>query len=182
MTTYQHRCVPAGIKAGQPWAGDNCAFSGFDENKFFSWLPLLGAYRSTCLFVVAPDAVGDSSQTLDMFSEYAPRMLGWPVAFVAQDGQEDMEFPPSELWTTLFVGGSTAWKESAAAVGCIKRAQWLGKSIHIGRVNWWRRYAMFRVLAGSERFTCDGTRLRFERNAALRAWAGYEAQGVLVSL
>jgi hypothetical protein len=182
LTTFQHRAVPQSIQEGALWAGDNCAFTGFDEVRFFEWVDRMTEYRATCLFVVVPDSVGDVAQTLGMFAHYAPMLVGWPLAFVAQDGQETLDFPCADLWSTLFVGGSTSWKESGAAVDCIKAAQALGKRIHIGRVNYWRRYAMFRVLAGSENFTCDGTRIRYERDACLAAWAGYEAQGVLLTL
>ena len=70
-----------------------------------------------------------------------------------------------------------------AAVSVIKRAQRAGKHIHIGRVNWGRRYRLFAVLQGSEDFTYDGTRSRYDgREKTLRAWRGYEAQSPLFGL
>ena len=51
--------------------------------------------------------------------------LGYEVE-VAQDGQEDLALPDAALWEVLFVGGSTAWKLSPAAVMVIRRAQALG--------------------------------------------------------
>lgn len=176
LVTPGHRGVPAGLPAGMPWAADNQAFTqGFDEDVFFPWLAGLEQYRPTCLFVTCPDFIGDARKTLELFARYQPRFFGWPLAFVAQDGQEYLDFPPSDLWQCLFVGGSTVWKMSAGAIECIKRAQALGKRIHIGRVNWFRRYQHFASLEGSEGFTCDGTRTRYERDNTIRAWRKYMA-------
>ena len=85
LTTHQHKSVPAGILAGMEWAADNCAFShaGFNADIFFPWLASMTAFRSTCLFVVVPDVVGDATATLDRWVRYAPQMAGWPLAFVA---------------------------------------------------------------------------------------------------
>jgi hypothetical protein len=136
-------------------------------------------YRPLCLFVTVPDVVGDSSATIDNFWRWSPHFTGWSLAFAAQDGQENHDFPSSD-WGTLFVGGSTEWKEGLGAIECIKRAQALGKHIHIGRVNWWRRYALFRQIKGSEDFTCDGTRQRFEGiDRTKEAWAEYRRRLVL---
>jgi hypothetical protein len=75
----------------------------------------------------------------------------------------------------LFIGGSTEWKIGPGALECIKRAQELGKRIHIGRVNWKKRYEHFRQIKGSENFTCDGTRQKYEGiKKAMEAWAGYQ--------
>lgn len=184
LITHRRNGVPAGVTAGRPWAADNCVFTGaFDGDRFLAWLAALEKYRASCLFVVVPDVVGDAAATLAAFAEWAPKLSGWPLAFVAQDGQENLEFPPAAAWSALFVGGSTDWKLSAAAVSCIRRAESIGKHIHIGRVNYRRRYDAFRLLAGSDSWTCDGTRPRFEGvDRALRAWAGYENQGVLIHL
>jgi hypothetical protein len=137
-------------------------------------------YRSTCLFVQVPDAAGDATATLEAWTEWASAIadLGWPLAFVAQDGQEQLPFPHSPEWTTLFVGGyspdKSEWKVSESARQVILRAQRMGKAIHIGRVNWGRRYQFFRGLPGSEFFTCDGTAHRWMgRERAVKMWAGY---------
>ncbi len=181
LTSYKHKGVPAGITAGLPWAGDNCAFTGFDAERFTAWLEGMTAYRPTCLFVAVPDVVGDAAATLARYVAWTDAMNGWPLAYVAQDGSEAHDIPPSA--SALFVGGTTAWKESAAAIDMIQRAQARGLHIHIGRVNWRRRYQMFRVLQGSENFTCDGTRQRFEGiERTLRAWKQYENQQPLVKL
>lgn len=176
ITTPGKYGVPAGIKAGMAWAADNEAFQGkFDPDRFFEWLERMRPYRQTCLFVTCPDSVGDPVETRRLFDLYRPRFGDWPVAFVAQDGQENLDFPPPELWHTLFVGGSSGWKDSSRAVMCIQKAQALGKKIHIGRVNWRRRYDLFDQLPGSEEFTCDGTRVRYDgKERTLRDWAKYQ--------
>lgn len=181
LTSYQHKGVPSGIMAGLPWAGDNCAFTGFDAARFSMWLEGMTAHRATCLFVAVPDVVGDAPATLARYVAWSEAMEGWPLAYVAQDGSEEHDIPPSA--SALFVGGSTAWKESAAAIEMLKRAQARGLHCHIGRVNWGRRYKMFQVLEGSELFTCDGTRTRFEgTERTLRAWKQYEEQKPLIKL
>lgn len=160
--------VPAGITSGKVWAADNGAFTGLDEKKFSDLLVRLEPYKNTCLFVAVPDVVGDASKTIELFSQWKDRLSGWPLAFVAQDGQESLPFPDG--FDALFIGGTTAWKESPAAIECIKRAQAAGKHIHIGRVNWGRRYNLFAQIEGSESFTCDGTRMRYGRDECIKDW------------
>jgi len=177
LTTPGHKGVPVGIKAGMDWAADNQAFTGFDPGRFFPWLKTMVPYCSTCLFVPVPDVVGDAAATIENFYRWCSRLCGWSLAFVGQDGQEEIDFPTELKWDTLFIGGSTEWKVSQAAVSVIERAQALGKNIHIGRVNWHKRYKHFRRLAGSEHFTCDGTRTRYDgTEKTVRAWAAYQAQ------
>lgn len=181
LTSYQHKGIPAGIVAGLPWGGDNCAFTGFDALRFTEWLERMVPHRSTCLFIAVPDVVGDAPATLARYVAWSQAMEGWPLAYVAQDGSEAHDIPASAA--ALFVGGTTAWKESAAAIEMIQRAQGRGLHVHIGRVNWGKRYRMFRVLDGGEHFTCDGTRTRFEGvEKTLAAWKQYENTPPLIEL
>lgn len=174
LATPHTRGVPNGIRAGMEWAADNGAYTNkFNPNKFFSWLNRFNDYKNTCLFIVCPDVVGDAKATLKLFDEYIDKFVGWPVAFVAQDGQEHLDFPDTNKWQTLFIGGSTEWKMSRGAINCIKRVQKLGKHIHIGRVNYIRRYQYFANLSGANDFTCDGTRLRYERTKTISEWKSY---------
>jgi hypothetical protein len=174
LTTPGMRGIPEGIKNGMRWAADNQAFTKeFDPDMFFLWLKTMRKYKSTCLFVTCPDVVGNAKETLLLFKKYIHKFHGCPVAFVAQDGQENLEFPPDYQWDYLFVGGSTVWKMSEAAIDCIARAHGRGKHIHIGRVNFLRRYQHFASLIGSEYFTCDGTRVRYERTNAINEWRRY---------
>lgn len=166
---------------GRRWAGDNDAFSGFNAERFAKFLRFMEPHRDKCLFIVVPDVWSNAAATLERYAQYAPQLSDWPLAFAAQDGQDGLPFPDG--FSTLFVGGSNAWMEGTAVVTCIKRAQAMGKHIHIGRINWARRYRLFRVLEGSEDFTCDGTRVRFDGRARTKKdWAHYEAQKPLIHL
>jgi len=185
ITNYNHKAVPRGIINGMDWCGDVPVWGtiGFEPYTWLPWIKGMDRYRDTCIFLTCPDVVGDAKATLTHYDYWRPYLNGWPVAFVAQDGMENLEFPDPAKWDALFIGGSTGWKESQAAVECIKRAQALGKHIHIGRVNWGRRYRMFLVLDGADKFTCDGTRTRFDgTEKTIKAWAGYQQQRALVTL
>lgn len=145
----------ATIPDGRPWCLDNGVFSGdFDEGRFWKTMNRLRPYQSTCLFVVAPDVVGNAIATMDSYRYWGCRLkaAGWPVAFVAQDGQELYPFPPE--FDCLFVGGSTVWKMSNEAIDCIHRAKLAGKWVHVGRVNSQKRLRHFQ-LAGVD--SADGT-------------------------
>lgn len=144
--------------AGRRWAGDNEAFTGkFEWQRFYTWLEKFQPYQSRCLFVAVPDVVCDPHTTGELFAEYAPSIkeLGYPVAFVAQDGQESLPFPEIDA---LFIGGSTEWKLSEAADECIRYAQRLGKWVHVGRVNSQRRIRHFQLVGVD---SVDGTTLCF---------------------
>ncbi len=184
ITSPAHFGIPVGVRRGLPWCAENEAYTrGFEPERFFSWLETMSPFRAKCLFVPVPDVVGNAISTLTQWRNWVVRFAGWPLAFVAQDGQEDLDFPDESMFSTLFIGGSTAWKTSMAAVECIRRAQVMGKHIHIGRVNWRTRYEMFALLKGSNEFTCDGTRARFDGGKrTARAWAGYQAQKPLFRL
>jgi len=136
------------------WAMDNGCFVGLDPGAF---LRMLYAYRreSGCLFVTAPDAVGDAAETLQLWSFWSPiiRSLGRRPAFVAQDGLTFDRVPWPELGA-LFIGGTTAYKESGAAASLCGYAQSIGLWVHWGRVNGRNRYRKA-LEAGADSF--DGT-------------------------
>lgn len=147
------------IADGRYWCMDNGIFSGrFNEANFWRKLDVMRPYHDTCLFIVAPDVVGNAIATMNAFRYWGPRIkaLGWPAAFVAQDGQELFPFPPE--YDALFIGGGTGWKMSEAALDCIRRAQVDGKWVHVGRVNSQKRIAHFQ-LAGVD--SVDGTAITF---------------------
>lgn len=210
ITAPNHRGIPDGIKAGLPWAADIGCLDGpsfvkrADFEKTFQWLrDVMLPYRDKCIFVTVPDVVGDSEETLAAYGEFTRYFTvggnSWPLAYVAQNGSESLPIP--EDAAAVFIGGvqmdgetyrsakdysgqhkQLDWKESMRAVDVIKRGQEMGKHIHIGRVNWKRKYDIFNVLEGSEHFTCDGTRTRYGRDKALQDWKAYEAQRPLVQL
>lgn len=145
--------VEAGIREGRWWAMDNAAFkNGFEPVKFFAHLTKLEPYRDRCLFVVVPDCVGDANATLALWTEWTPQITGWPLAFVAQDKQEYLPYPPGCTW--IFIGGTDDFKLGVGGRVCIERALAEGKYVHVGRVNSKKRYQMFERMGVH---SCDGT-------------------------
>ena len=133
--------VAAIAACGHPWACDNDCFTGFREARFARMLGQVSAAdRANLMWAAAPDVVGDCRATLALFGEWRPRMaaMGLPVALVGQDGAEDADLPWGEM-AALFLGGSTAWKLSAAAESLAAEARARGKLVHMGRVNSARR-------------------------------------------
>ena len=178
LTTPGHRGVLSAITDGCTWAADNQAFmQGFNPDVFFPWLEKMQPYRDTCLFVACPDVMGDCVETHKLWEHWQPQFGDWPLAYVGQDGETNI---PSSA-SALFVGGTTEWKMSEAAASLIRLATRRELHVHIGRVNWGKRYRHFRQMQGSEHFTCDGTRTRFDgREKTLQAWSSYQAQGALL--
>lgn len=127
------------------------------DAEWFSWLDSLP--RENCLFAVAPDVVGDAEATLVESLPWLPkiRALGFPAAFVAQDGLENLEVPWDEF-DVLFIGGTTAWKLSPHAARLAREAKDRGKRVHMGRVNSGRRKVIADLF---ECDTVDGTFLAF---------------------
>ena len=179
ITAPNHKGIPADIVRGKLWGGDLGCLQGpayvkkINFSAVANWLPNMMPYRANCLFLAGFDVVCDAQATLDAYEEYQDYFLGWPLAYVAQNGAENLPIPVT--CAAVFIGGDTAWKESYEAVTVIQRAQALGKHIHVGRVNWWRRYELFRALPGAELFTCDGNRQRYDgREKSLAAWTEYQ--------
>jgi len=158
-----------GIKNGLVWGADCGAYNGkLNIEKYLEGLEALKKYKNTCLFVTVPDVIGDAKETIKLYNETVNLFKGFPVAFVAQDGQENHKIPPCDC---VFLGGTTAWKMSSHAIKIIKQAY--GKHIHIGRVKYRKRYRNFSGIGGkeSESWTCDGTRQRFEGiDTAIEGW------------
>ena len=140
------------------WSGnfaiDNGAFSRFNVHAFQSLLEREYEHRRLCRFVAIPDVVGDARRTLEVFALTAHdlRSKGWKVALVLQDGIADLAIPWREL-DAVFVGGTTKFKESPAAMACAKAAQILGKLVHVGRLNTPDRWDRWAKIAD----TCDGS-------------------------
>jgi hypothetical protein len=88
--------------------------------------------------------VADARATLVRFALWLPvlRYYRLPVAFVAQDGQEELAVPWREI-ACLFIGGSTAWKLGPHAVRLIHEAAERGLWVHVGRVSTPKRIAHF---------------------------------------
>jgi hypothetical protein len=137
------------------WAMDNGARAGFDERAFLRMLETHMGHPG-CLFVVAPDVVGDAKATLARWRFWSRliRGLGWIPAFVAQDGLTSHTTPWSDLGA-LFIGGTTVFKESRVVRSLCGIAQARGLWVHWGRVNSRRRYALA-LKAGAQSFDGSG--------------------------
>jgi hypothetical protein len=143
------------------WCADNGCFADkWDEAKWWRFLERNAHRAETCLFAVAPDVVGDAVATLERSRPWLAKIrgLGYPVAFVAQDGCEAGDLIPWGDFDVLFIGGSTAWKLGAAARAVVAEAKSRGLWVHMGRVNSQRRYA-YAAAIGCD--SSDGTFLTF---------------------
>jgi hypothetical protein len=157
-----------------PYALDNGCYAqgdSFDAGDWLEWLAGLRRYRERCLFAVAPDVVGDARATLERSTPYLPtvRQLGYPVAFVTQDGCRS-DLVPWDGFDVLFVGGSDAWKLGEASWQIVAEAKARGRTVHMGRVNSFRR---LRACAVSGVDSADGTYLRWGPDAnwpTLMSW------------
>jgi hypothetical protein len=150
------------IPSSGPWAADSGCFSRktyVGDAMYLKWLERRTEFKDRCLFATVPDVVGDHDATLAMFPAMADRIrdLGYPVAFVAQDGATSADVPWDDL-DALFIGGSTQWKLSEAAYGLVGEGKRRGKWVHVGRVNSPRRLRAF-AHAGAD--SADGTFLAF---------------------
>lgn len=128
------------LDAGVPWACDNDCFIRLKREKYLRMLRAV-AGQPRLLWVTAPDVVADADATLARFRIWRPVLDYYqlPIAFVAQDGQEDRPVPWGAI-RCLFIGGSTEWKEGSHAARLMREARARGKWVHVGRVNTLRRY------------------------------------------
>lgn len=198
LTAPNHKGIPADIKAGKPWAADLGCLDGpafvkrIDFYKTLEWLEIMKPYKSTCLFIAGADIVGKAPETLETYDEFERYFTDWPIAYVAQNGAEKSPIPTS--CAAVFIGGIKMerllhngklmdWKDSPEAVEVIKRAITMNKHIHIGRVNWYRRFKIFTILEGYERFTFDGTRTKYDgTEKTIAAWQSYQQQKPLFTI
>ncbi len=135
LTPSNGNRVESLLETGLPWAADNGAFAGFNEQWFLRMLDRIED-REGCLFVAAPDVVADAKATLDLFGGWRRKIAarGLPVALVAQDGLESLKVPWGRF-DALFLGGSTGWKLGEHAEALCREAKARGKWLHMGRVN-----------------------------------------------
>ncbi len=166
---------------GVAWCADNGCFSDrWEEGKWWRFLTDNAHAASSCLFAVAPDVVGDAAATLAKSASWLSkiRALGYPAAFVAQDGLESLTVP-WEDFDVLFIGGTTDWKLGPHARALTTEAKRRGKWVHMGRVNSERRYR-YAMSIGCD--SADGTYLTFGPDVLLPnvlAWSRLADQGAL---
>lgn len=124
------------------FAVDNGSFSRFNATYFLNLLKRENARKAQCIFVAVPDVVGSARRTLEVFDIWKHKLDTWPLALVAQDGQEHLPIPWSEL-SAIFIGGTTDWKIGTHAAQIIKAAKALDVWVHVGRVNDPKRFQYF---------------------------------------
>lgn len=150
------------IRPGWIWAADNgCFGKGYPgDAAWVSWLKeFTPDQREGCLFVTAPDVVGDSKESLARSLPFLPtiRDLGYPVALVTQDGMQPEDVPWKQIdW--LFIGGTDRHKLGSEAKALIAAAKDHWKMVHVGRVNSQKRFLAFAALGAD---SVDGTFLGF---------------------
>lgn len=137
------------------FAVDNGAYAKFNANWFLSLLKRNEDAIDLCRWVAVPDVVGSAIRTLEVFDRWKLKIAQWPLAYVAQDGQETQPIPWDEI-ACLFIGGSDQFKLGKAGAACVKAAKALGKWCHVGRVNTPGRFEYFEELGAD---SCDGTGL-----------------------
>lgn len=157
---------------GQPWAADNGRFASpqdYTDDSYLEWLFMQSRDVDRCLFATAPDVVGDATATLALSAPMfeAIRRYGYPVALVAQDGLEDEPIPWDDF-DALFIGGTTAWKLSAAAADIAAQAKARSKWVHMGRVNSLRRMRYGESIGCD---SADGTVLKHDPNRPVASWS-----------
>lgn len=161
------------------WCADNGCFSDkyVGDDRWFAWLTANAGRAGSCAFAVAPDVVGDAAATLARSLPWLPRIraLGYPAAFVGQNGQEDLPVPWDQF-DVLFIGGDDAWKLGPHARRLVTEAKARGKRVHMGRVNSAKRFR-YAQLIGCD--SADGTTLALFSDATLPdvlAWLRGAAQ------
>lgn len=134
-------------------AADNSGFKRLDIPAFLALLEREEHQIPMFRFVACPDIVASARRTLELFEYWYPRLCNWPLALVAQDGQEDLPIP-WDLIQAIFIGGSTQWKMSRHAADIVKTAKGMEKWVHVGRVNDPVRWQHFEDLGAD---SVDGT-------------------------
>lgn len=169
-----------GIPAGISWGAD-CGLKVAKSTdaalveQYIDWLEMSRYDRSRCLYAVAPDVLGDAAATWERSAPWLPliRQLGYPAAFVAQDGF-DAGAVDWSAFDVLFIGGkplvtkdtppglrrqlrSQEWKRSeTGGYAAIAEGKRRGHWVHVGRVN---GGPFLRSLAAAGADSADGSLL-----------------------
>jgi hypothetical protein len=154
-TPAQGNLIPDGVFLCKD---NGCFGKGYPgDEAFLDWLARSAAEAERCAFAVAPDVVGDAVATLERSRPFLNKIrgIGFRVAFVAQNGLEDLTVPWDDF-DALFVGGDTTWKLSPVAASLVAEANRRGRWTHMGRVNSWVRFWYARLISCD---SVDGTYL-----------------------
>lgn len=156
-TPLQGNIRPPGVR----WCADNGCFNDkrFNIDRWWKWLQDNAHAADACAFATAPDVLGDAHATLQRSRPWLARIrgLGYPAAFVAQNGFDNLDVPWDDF-DVLFIGGDDEFKVGTEGRRAILAAKHRGMAVHVGRVNGGRRY---RYMAALGVDSCDGTYLRF---------------------
>jgi hypothetical protein len=156
-----------------PWAADNDAFSNWDAERYRTMLQAIWGLRG-CLFVTAPDVVGDADRTLELFEEWYDELNATlqPLALVAQDGLTSDQVPWQRI-DALFIGGTDLFKMGDQARDLVTHARARGKWVHMGRVNTQQRMRYAKAIRCD---SIDGTSLSWFRDTYLPGVLAHAAQ------
>lgn len=157
---------------GWAWAADNDAYSDWNADRYLRMLDGIAAIDG-CLFVTAPDVVGDWPTTLANLETWQPTIEAHqlPIAYVLQDGQPAGRMP-WEATSAVFVGGSDEWKMGPEARELVAEANYRGLWTHMGRVNGHQRLRYAKAI-GCDSF--DGTSLSWYRDRWLDEFVDHAA-------
>lgn len=149
---------------GWPWAADNRAYVEFSPDDYRRMLDRIHGLAG-CLFVTAPDVVGDAKSTLDKFEVWYDDLIAcWqPIALVGQDGMLPDQMPWARI-DALFIGGTSEWKLGPEAADLVREAKLQGKWCHMGRVNTHQRIQYAHALGCD---SIDGTNFSMYRQVKL---------------
>lgn len=160
---------------GVVWVADNSIFGNKypGDEAYLAWLARYVPHADKCRFVVAPDVVCDAAATLARSTPLLSRIraLGFPVAYVAQNGASP-EALPWDAFDVLFIGGDDEFKLGFDAHVLTRVALRLGKPIHMGRVNSRKRLRYAESIGCS---SCDGTYIAYgptKNLARMTRWLG----------
>ena len=156
---------------GIPWAADNDCFQRLDAKAYRQMLTRIQGLPG-CLFVTAPDVVGDWRATRERWDVWRDFLDGHSAGYVAQDGQPASLVPWDEL-ACLFIGGTTRYKLSSEAEDLAREAKRRGLWVHMGRVNSRKRFDYARAIGCD---SVDGTSYSRWRLTYLPAALGWHAQ------
>jgi hypothetical protein len=164
---------------GWTWAADNDAYSSWSADRFRRMLEGIWGLRG-CLFVTAPDVVGDADRTLESFEEWYDELNAvlQPLAFVLQDGLTPDRVPWQRI-DAVFIGGSSEWKFSDTVREIVREAHLREKWVHMGRVNSHQRVRYAKAIGCD---SMDGMKFSWFRDTYLRDGlhhAAAPAQGML---
>jgi hypothetical protein len=167
------RCVYGNDIEEWTWAADNDAYSDWNPDRYRKMLDRVWG-RKGCLFVTAPDVVGDAERTLELFEEWYDDLSAvlQPIALVAQDGLVP-DMVPWQRIDALFLGGSDLFKMGEDARSLVEQARARGKWVHMGRVNTQQRMRYAKAIRCD---SIDGTSLSWFRDTYLPSTLAHAAQ------